>query len=333
MEELLIIRYYKGKTSKEEDIQVEEWIKGSEENSKIAKQLRDISLATDVAEISLKLDVKKALESIHLKMKRKRTHKIQILFRNIQRATAILFIPLLVSWAVLYHIRDTQIISIIEVKTNPGMTTSFVLPDSTMVVLNSSSSLRYPSKFLGNKREVELTGEAFFSVKKDAKRKFAVKAFNKLEIVAYGTEFNVEAYSQDKLIQTTLVSGKVGLIIMNNKDRNNLMMYPGQKAIYDIKRKRIAVEEANIEVETSWKDGRLIFRDTPFEDILKSLSKRYNVRFVVKNETLKRNSFTGTFVHQRLERILERFRISSNIKFRFIENGNLDEEKQIIEVY
>ena len=132
------------------------------------------------------------------------------------------------------------------------MTTSFVLPDSTMVVLNSSSSLRYPSKFLGNKREVELTGEAFFSVKKDAKRKFAVKAFNKLEIVAYGTEFNVEAYSQDKLIQTTLVSGKVGLIIMNNKDRNNLMMYPGQKAIYDIKRKKIAVEEANIEVETSW---------------------------------------------------------------------------------
>ena len=98
MEELLIIRYYKGETSKEEDIQVEEWIKGSEENSKIAKQLRDISLATDVAEISLKLDVKKALESIHLKMKRKRTHKIQILFRNIQRATAILFIPLLVSW-------------------------------------------------------------------------------------------------------------------------------------------------------------------------------------------------------------------------------------------
>jgi ferric-dicitrate binding protein FerR (iron transport regulator) len=120
---------------------------------------------------------------------------------------------------------------------------------------------------------------------------------------------------------------------MNNKDRNNLMMYPGQKAIYDIKRKKIAVEETNIEVETSWKDGRLIFRDTPFEDILKSLSKRYNVRFVVKNETLKRNSFTGTFVHQRLERILERFRISSNIKFRFIENGNLDEEKQIIEVY
>ncbi len=333
MEELLVIRYYKGETSKEEDVQVEEWIKKSEENSKVAKELQKVSLAADVAEISEMLDIERALESIHQKMEEKRVNKIQIIFKNMQRVAAILFIPVLISLGFLYSSRDNQIVNVMEVKTNPGMTTSFMLPDSTRVILNSSSSLRYPSKFSGNKREVELTGEAFFSVKKDPKRRFTVKASNKLEIVAYGTEFNVEAYSEDKLIQTTLVSGKVGLTIINNKGRNNLMMCPGQKAIYDIKRKNIAIEKANIEVETSWKDGRLIFRDTPFEDILKSLSKRYNVRFIVKNETLKRNSFTGTFVHQRLERILERFRISSNIKFRFVENGNLDEEKQIIEAY
>ncbi len=333
MEELLIIRYYKGETSKEENLRVEEWLKESEENRKIARQLQSIILATDVAEISSKLDIKKALANAHLKMKRKKNGKLQVLFRRMQRVSAILFIPLLVSWGILYYSRSSQIAEFIEVRTNPGMTTSLVLPDSTMVVLNSSSSLRYPSRFSSNRREVKLIGEAFFSVKKDAKRKFVVKTLSNLEIVAYGTEFNVEAYGEDRLIQTTLVSGKVGLTTLSNGKKSNLMIYPGQKAIYDIRQGKIALKEANIEVETSWKDGRLIFRDTPFEDILKSLSKRYNVKFMVKNEALKRNSFTGTFVHQRLERILERFRISSNIKFRFIENGNLDEEKQIIEVY
>ena len=77
----------------------------------------------------------------------------------------------------------------------------------------------------------------------------------------------------------------------------------------------------------------MIFKNTPFEDVLKELSKRYNVTFVLKNPALKYNSFTATFVRQRLERILEIFRISSNIQFKFVEDDNINTEKQIIEVY
>lgn len=82
------------------------------------------------------------------------------------------------------------------------------------------------------------------------------------------------------------------------------MMIPGQKVIYDIVREKVVVKEVNVDVETCWKDGRLIFRNTPFEDILKSLSKRYNVEFILKKASLKQNSFTVTFTKQRLERIL-----------------------------
>lgn len=93
------------------------------------------------------------------------------------------------------------------------------------------------------------------------------------------------------------------------------------------------MKEANVDVETSWKDGRLIFRNTPFEDILKSLSKRYNVEFILKKASLKQNSFTATFTKQRLERILEHFRISSNIHFKFVEDSDVNAERQVIEVY
>ena len=232
----------------------------------------------------------------------------------------------------LYWDKDKEEIHMMEVRTNPGMTTSVELPDGTEVVLNSSSSLRYPSRFADDKREVKLVGEAFFSVAKDEK-KFIVGTLNNSEIVVHGTEFNVEAYKGSRTVQTTLVSGKVSFSYVNNGRRNNVMMIPGQKVIYDIVREKVVVKEVNVDVETCWKDGRLIFRNTPFEDILKSLSKRYNVEFILKKASLKQNSFTATFTKQRLERILEHFRISSNIHFKFVEDGDVDAERQVIEVY
>ena len=195
-----------------------------------------------------------------------------------------------------------------------------------------ASSLRYPSRFADDKREVKLVGEAFFSVAKDEK-KFIVGTLNNSKIVVHGTEFNVEAYKGSRTVQTTLVSGKVSFSYVNNGRRNNVMMIPRQKVIYDIVREKVVVKEVNVDVETCWKDGRLIFRNTPFEDILKSLSKRYNVEFILKKASLKQNSFTATFTKQRLERILDHFRISSNIHFKFVEDGDVNAERQVIEVY
>lgn len=111
------------------------------------------------------------------------------------------------------------------------------------------------------------------------------------------------------------------------------MMQPGQKVIYDIVQDKVVVKKVNVDVETSWKDGHLIFKNTPFEEVLKKLSKRYNVTFVLKNPTLKQSSFTATFTKQRLERILENFQISSNIRFKFVEDGDINAERQVIEVY
>lgn len=331
MEDLLL-RYYEGETMEDETALVEEWLEASEENRRTARQVQTLGLAADMAQISSRLDVKKALEDVHRKMKQKKVNRYQVLFRGMQRAAAILFIPLMVSWSILYWDKDKEEIHMMEVRTNPGMTTSVELPDGTEVVLNSSSSLRYPSRFADDKREVKLVGEAFFSVAKDEK-KFIVGTLNNSEIAVHGTEFNVEAYKGSRTVQTTLVSGKVSFSYVDNGRRNNVMMIPGQKVIYDIVREKVVVKEVNVDVETCWKDGRLIFRNTPFEDILKSLSKRYNVEFILKKASLKQNSFTATFTKQRLERILEHFRISSNIHFKFVEDGDVDAERQVIEVY
>lgn len=332
MEDLLLL-YYEGVTTEEETLQVEEWLAISDENRGIARQIQIISLAADMGRVLPKLDVKKALANTHQKMKLEKSNSwYKVLLKGMQWAAAILFIPLMMAWGVLYFNKGEEAVQMIEVKTNPGMTTSFELPDGTKVILNSSSSLQYPSQFSNEKREVKLFGEAFFSVTKDEKV-FVVSALNGSEILVHGTEFNVEAYDENEAVQTTLVSGKISFSYLDNGNRKSLMMQPGQKIIYDIVQQRVSVQRANIDVETGRKDGKLVFKNTPFEEVLASLSKRYNVKFILNNPALKQNSFTATFTKQRLERILEFFRISSNIRFKFIENEDINIERQVIEVY
>lgn len=330
--ENLLLRYCEGETTPEETILVEEWMEASAENGRMARRIQTIGLAADLARTSPKVDVKKALEATHRKMKQGKTSRYQVFVRGMQRAAAILFIPLLISWCILYYNGANEPAQMIEVRTNPGMTTSIDLPDGTKVILNSSSSLQYPSRFTDENRAVKLVGEAFFSVTKD-KKEFVVDALNGSKIVVHGTEFNVEAYEGSETVQTTLVSGKVSFTYLNEGKREKLLMHPGQKAIYDIAQSKVLVKSANVDVETCWKDGRLVFKNTPFEEVLKNLSKRYNVEFVLKNPDLKQNSFTATFAKQRLERILENFRISSNIQFKFVEDNDINAERQVIEVY
>lgn len=330
--ENLLLRYCEGETTPEETILVEEWMEASAENGRMARRIQTIGLAADLARTSPKIDVKKALEATHRKMKQGKTSRYQVFVRGMQRAAAILFIPLVISWCILYFNGAGDVAQMIEVRTNPGMTTSVDLPDGTKVILNSSSSLRYPSRFSDKSREVELVGEAFFSVAKDGKQ-FVVDALNHSKIVVYGTEFNIEAYPESGTVQTTLVSGKVSFTYLNEGKREKLLMHPGQKAIYDIAQSKVLVKSVHVDVETCWKDGRLIFKNTPFEEVLKNLSKRYNVEFVLKNPSLKQHSFTATFDNQRLERILEIFRISSNIHFEYVEDGDLYAGRQVIEVY
>ncbi|MBQ8502151.1 MAG: DUF4974 domain-containing protein [Bacteroides sp.] len=344
--ENLLLDYYEGYTSEEETARVEEWIKASGTNRKIARQMQLFLLATDEAWISPKLDVKKALENIRRRMetgtvgkmeeKAERVNRYKILFGWIQRIAAILIIPLSVMLIKVYWENDrlkAAKAEMVEVRTNPGMTASVVLPDGTDVTLNSSSSLQYPSSFVGEKREVRLTGEAYFSVTKDQKREFVVQLTDWSKIVVHGTEFNVDAYDKERNIQTTLVTGSVDILYQTEGVTKSLKMKPGQKATLNAEQALISVKKANVEVETAWKNGKLLFKNTPFEEVLKSLSKRYNVRFIIRNEALKKQSFTATFTKQRLERILEIFRISSNIRFKYVENKNVETENQIIEVY
>lgn len=328
--EELLPRYCEGVATAEERLQVESWMDESAENRRVAKQIEMLYLATDTAHILTKIDTEKALKKVRNKMIGKRT----TLWEWAQRTAALLFIPLLAAFLVQYMGRQSEVAQLIEVKTNPGMTTSVTLPDSTVVLLNSASSLSYPTCFKGDTREVILKGEAYFAVAKDKKKKFIISTSHHSQIEVLGTHFNVEAYENDAEVSTTLVEGKVCFLFKAKDDLvKKVMMNPGQKLVYNSTNSNVQLYATSGLSETAWKDGKIVFDNTPLDEGLKMLEKRYNVTFIIKNDRLKDNSFTGVFAGQRLERILEYFKVSSEIRWRYLESPDMKDEKSKIEVY
>ena len=329
--EELLPRYLDGETLEAENRVIEEWLHEDETHSRLLNQMNTIYLASDTLKLQKNLDVEFALHQVKERMSNKQISWWQW----IQRATAVLFIPLLLSatYLYIYDTQDLSYTSMLVARTNPGMTASIILPDSTIVYLNSESILRYPSHFDETKREVELLGEGYFDVTTNPKNPFIINTGGKTQIEVYGTEFNVEAYTDDDLISTTLVNGSVSFVYESNTGNSwRVKLHPNQKILYNKKSKNVTLKSTSCISETAWKDNKLVFENTPMNEILHMLGKRFNVKFIIKNKSVLSNSFTGVFTNQRLEAILEFFKISSKISWQFIENTDISAEKRVIEI-
>lgn len=163
------------------------------------------------------------------------------------------------------------------------------LSDGTSVRLNAASKFRFPPSFNGNKRIVYLEGEAFFDVARDENKPFIVITSG-LSVDVLGTKFNVKAYNGDEEISTTLVSGSVK-IISNNKD--DLYLEPNEQSIFDKSKNTIVKHKVDLSSTLAWMNGRFIFKDERLENILKQISRWYDVDVVYDDIKFKNYRFTG----------------------------------------
>lgn len=329
--EALLVRFCSGETTEQEAAKVEQWIAADDENRRTAEQIHAICLAADTLTCLQRLKTEKALKKVSDRIDPRR-----LFWRQwIRRAAAILLLPLLISTLLMYMYtrRLSKTEQMIEVRTNPGMTTFLTLPDSTRVYLNTESTLRYPSSFTGDIRQVELHGEGYFEVSPNPRKRFVVSTAHRSRIEVYGTSFNIEAYDRYDQVTLTLTSGHVGFFFDSNKGRSRrINLKAHQKLVYHPADDKVLLSTVSGETETAWKDGKIIFNDTPMPEILRMLEKRFHVSFVIKNKRLNEYSFTGTFTTQRLERIMDFFKISSKINWHYL-NSPTEDEKQQIEIY
>lgn len=165
---------------------------------------------------------------------------------------------------------------------------SVTLNDGSVVRLNSETQLRYPVRFSGEERKVYLTGEAYFEVKGDAEHPFVVELLDGLQVRVLGTAFNIRAYRGDPEIATTLVEGEVQL----SSAVKETLLQPGEQGLFgasgEIRKKMV-----DVNLYTAWKDGMFAFRRQSLEDIMKSISRWYDVEVIWENPSLKEITFSG----------------------------------------
>lgn len=211
-----------------------------------------------------------------------------------------------------YQGQTTDSLQYNELQIPRGGEYQVVLADGTVVRLNSGSSLKYPVVFSAGKREVELTGEAFFKVNKQA-APFLVKT-GEMTVKVYGTAFNINTHVPGR-IQTALVEGKVGITVRG--DRDEYLLRPSQLADFDVEKRRIRIATIDLEPYVAWTKGMFVFYNETLQQILSTLSRWYDMEVFYQNPSLQELHFTGSIKrYDQIDTILKAISRSVGVKFR-----------------
>lgn len=206
---------------------------------------------------------------------------------------------------------DNADIAFNTVTTPRGGQYQVTLPDGTNVWLNAASSLKFPTAFTGNERDVELTGEAYFEVAKNKEKPFKVNV-NKMLVEVLGTHFDIMAYDNEPVIKTTLLEGSVKV----KRDAANALLVPGQQALAFRNSSILKVQKADLEETMAWKNGYFIFHEENIQDIMKKVARWYDVD-VVYQGNIKGENFGGSVSRfSNISELLQNLELTGTIHFK-----------------
>lgn len=221
-----------------------------------------------------------------------------------------------------------------ETEAPKGSRSAVTLSDGSRVWLNSGTKLHYKPDFGVKSRDLILDGEAYFIVAENRKIPFRVRA-GEINITARGTAFNVKAYKEENVVETTLEKGEVIVERVNDVENTPgasfIVLKPNQKAVFIKKTRNLKVDEVtprqeipapipeakgktyiikvdtlvDTKLSTSWKDSKWIFRSKMLHDLAPILERRYDIKIIFRDSVLKDYKFTGTLKEESLEQVLK----------------------------
>ena len=220
-----------------------------------------------------------------------------------------------------------------------GARSEITLNDGTEVMLNAGSSIKYGSDFNSLNRDLILEGEAYFKVAKNKDLPLIVNAGN-IKIKAIGTEFNVKAYSDEGIIETTLVEGEVEISQKGNVDEKRiLVLEPNQKAIFANQADQFTLErikeieplavkpakivtdkllvspKTDVEQVTAWTKNKLIIKSENLESLCAKLQRKYNVTFVFRDDDIKKHRFSGVLLDETFQQVMDVIKLVAPVDY------------------
>ena len=373
--ESLIGKYFNGTIHDDERRELISWIAQSKDNELMFHQTREILLVSMANDDMFQFDSKAALERVmkEIRMRQpipqfrsQKPRKVITLSYRWAAAVAMLLVMCGTLFNHWIHKSSENSDEIQEIIVPLGSRSMIVLPDGSKVNLNAGSSLWYRKDFGNQRRDLWLDGEGFFEVKKSPKP-FVVHS-GTVQIKALGTSFNVRAYSSEKVVETTLVSGKIVVTgnEENGENRGNggsWTLLPNQKLIISSSSPEVAnqteednndanpispvspisptsnapifYEKVDPDPDISWKDNKWVINREDLGSLALKLERRYDVSIVFQDEQLKSFRYNGSLPDFSLEQVLNVMSMVSPVKYSIngktvVFSENKDYESQII---
>ncbi|HZL12136.1 MAG TPA: FecR domain-containing protein [Prolixibacteraceae bacterium] len=330
----LVRNDFSGIITPEEQQLLDQWIGESSENDRYYTEQKNLLNLFFLRQKMQQVDEHKAYTKISSKLFPKNRFDFLI---QLQRIAAILLLPVLIVSALYYYSDKNHIEQFPSVyntvETPLGMRSGLTLPDGTKVWLNAGTKLSYPVLFSDQYREVKLSGEAYFEVKKNKKWPFIVNAGN-MNLIVTGTTFNCNAYPENNQIQTVLVEGQV--TVMNVSATWNKVLEPGELAVFSRDTQQITKIKTDLEKYIAWKSGKLMFREDKMNLVVEKLQRWYNVDFEIMDKEISDYVYTATFIDESLDQVLKMLSLSAPINYSVSLRTKLEDQtfaRQIVKLY
>jgi len=304
--------YLRGNLSQEDERELADWIRLSENNHRIFKTY----IADNQFSASHTTEANHAWENLKIKLGEQsqlgKTRRLAVPLWL--KAAAVILIALLSGYFG-NELVDRQQNSYVfnEVIVPKGETAQLVLSDGTQVNLNAGTHLKYPASFSKTNRKVILTGEGFFNVAKDKTHPFIIET-PKFNVKVTGTSFNLHTYVEDETSSLTLYSGEVTI----SAGERELKIHPGEKYTLKSDANNSKVEKLDLLKAHLWTEGIIVVNNLELDEICKVLERQFDVRIKIANEKLRTIRYNGQFnPDETLEEILRLIKETSPVKFNY----------------
>lgn len=308
----LLVKYIKGDCTDEEKVDIATWIDFGPENMKeylALRKLHDITIwqTFPVSKPALK---SKGRASIWLR---------SAIYTEVLKIAAVFIVAILVSRYLFPEAIPNSPVAVQTLHVPAGERAEITLEDGTKVWLNAKTTLIFPNQFSGQTREVQLDGEGFFDVTPNKSKPFVVKTKN-YGIKVWGTKFNLMAYSEKKIFETSLLEGTVE--VLSSNDEKGIMLRPNERIFVADTHLTVApIEHMN---HFLWREGIISFEDETFPEMVNKLELYFDLKMVVKNSKILKYRCTGKFrTKDGVEHILKVLQLSNKFNYTIDEMQNV----------
>lgn len=315
--------------SEEEKIKFDSWLK-QEDNQQIYSGITDLWVNVQKKTASYEPDVEYYWKELSSRIEKESgvTHTLgvskgtgrYIPVRRFYRMLAVASVLLVIGFSSLFYFVkiDTGLQHSIQTYSSLTGKSKVVLPDGSEVWLHSNSTLSYNNFNKNNLREVNMTGEAYFDVKKDAGKPFVVKV-NDVKVKVHGTSFNVNAYDKSGHVLVSLFEGKVSINVAGKQ----VFLSPGEEGSYDGITRSLSVKQGDVDFARSWSSDHLRFENKNLRQVCRYLSKWYAVDIDIDPAIADNQSYTFTLRNESLEEVTRILSRINSIDYHFDENNKL----------